>query len=153
VAAAAGVAFSVSRMSNPLVGTWRLVSWENRTVDGTTSYPLGDDAPGFILYTDDGYMAVAIMRRRRERFAAEDLLGGSSEEKAHAAETYVSYCGRYEYRGGSVIHYVELSLFPNWSGVQQERLVEVAGDRLILSTRPMLFQGRRQSAHLVWKRA
>jgi lipocalin-like protein len=140
-------------MSNPLVGTWRLVSWENRTVDGTTSYPLGNDAVGFILYTDDGYMAVAIMRRDREPFAAEDLLGGSSEEKARAAETYVSYFGRYEYRGDSVIHHVEVSLFPNWSGVEQERLVEVAGDRLTLSTRPMLFHGMQQSAHLVWERA
>jgi lipocalin-like protein len=140
-------------MSNPLVGTWRLVSWENRTVDGRISYPLGDDAAGFILYTDDGYMAVAIMRRGRESFAAEDLLGGSRDEKAHAAETYVSYCGRYEYRGDSVIHYVELSLFPNWSGVEQERLVEVAGNRLNLSTRPMVFQGIQQSAHLVWERA
>jgi Lipocalin-like domain len=140
-------------MSNPLVGTWRLVSWENRTIDGRISYPLGDDAAGFILYTDDGYMAVAIMRRGRESFAAEDLLGGSRDEKAHAAETYVSYCGRYEYRGDSVIHYVELSLFPNWSGVEQERLVEVAGNRLNLSTRPMVFQGIQQSAHLVWERA
>jgi hypothetical protein len=140
-------------MSNPLVGTWRLVSWENRTVDGRISYPLGDDAGGLILYTDDGYMAVAIMRHGREPFAAEDLLGGSSEEKARAAETYVSYCGRYEYRGDSVIHYVELSLFPNWSGVKQERLVEVSGDYLTLSTRPMLFHGLQQSAHLVWERA
>jgi hypothetical protein len=33
-------------MSNPLVGTWRLVSWENRSVEGITSYPLGEDAVG-----------------------------------------------------------------------------------------------------------
>jgi hypothetical protein len=139
-------------MSNPLVGTWRLVSWENRSADGTISYPLGKDAVGFILYTDDGYMAVAVMRPGREPFAAGDLLGGSSEEKARAADTYVSYCGRYEYQGESVRHHVEVSLFPNWSGVEQERLVEVTGDRLTLSTRPMLFQGIQQTAHLIWER-
>jgi hypothetical protein len=139
-------------VTNPLVGAWRLVSWENRSADGTVTYPLGEDAAGFILYTDDGCMAVAIMRAGRRPFAAGDLLGGSTEEKAHAAETYVSYCGRYAYRGDSVIHHVELSLFPNWSGVDQERLVEVEGDRLTLSTRPMLFQGIERTAHVVWER-
>lgn len=126
----AAYAWVSSRMSNLLVGTWRLVSWENRSADGTISYPLGEDAVGFILYTDDGYMAVAIMRRGREPFAAGDLLGAAARRR----------------------HHVEVSLFPNWSGVDQERLVEVAGDRLTLSTRPMLFQGIPRSAHLVWER-
>jgi hypothetical protein len=84
---------------------------------GTISYPLGRDAVGVIVYTDDGYMFVAIMCPDRQPFAAGDLLKGSGEEKARAAETYVSYCGRYELHGDTVIHHVELSLFPNWSGV------------------------------------
>jgi hypothetical protein len=61
-------------------------------------------------------------------------------EKAGAAETFVSYCGRYEFHGETVLHRVELSLFPNWIGVVQERLVEISGDRLTLSTRLLLLQ-------------
>jgi hypothetical protein len=113
--------------SNPLVGTWRLISWENRSVDGEISYPLGKDAKGYIMYNPDGYMFVAIMRPDRAKFAAGDLLTGSMQEKAHAAETYVSYCGRYEFQGDTVVHHVDLSLFPNWIGVGRERLVEVRG--------------------------
>jgi hypothetical protein len=138
--------------SNPLIGTWRLVSWENRGSDGQISYPLGKDALGYIMYNPDGYMFVAIMRPNRGRFAAEDLLSGSTEEKAQAAGTYVSYCGRYEFRGATVVHRVELSLFPNWVGGDQERLVEVTGDRLTLSTRPILLGGMQRTARLVWKR-
>ena len=138
--------------SNPLVGTWRLVSWENRSVDGQISHPLGEDAVGYIMYSPDGYVFVAIMRPDRPAFAVADLLGGSPEERAQAAGSYVSYCGKYEFRGDTVIHQVELSLFPNWVGVEQERLVEVRGDRLILSTRPILFGGMRRTAHLVWER-
>jgi hypothetical protein len=138
--------------SNPLVGTWRLISWENRGLDGEVVYPLGEDAVGYIMYTPDGYMFVAIMRSDRAKFAAEDLLSGGMEEKAYAAGTYVSYCGRYEFRGDTVIHHVELSLFPNWVGVEQERLIEVRGDRLTISTRPMLFGGAQRSAHLIWER-
>jgi hypothetical protein len=138
--------------SNPLVGTWRLISWENRDADGNIVYPLGEDAAGYIMYGPDGYMFVAIMRSDRANFAVGDLLSGSMEEKAYAAGTYVSYCGRYEFRGDTVIHHVELSLFPNWVGVEQERLVEVSGDRLTVSTRPMLFGGAQRTAHLVWER-
>ena len=138
--------------SNPLIGTWRLISWENRDEGGHISYPLGKDALGYIIYDADGYMFVAIMSPGRTKFAAGDLLGGTTEEKARAAGTYVSYCGRYEFRGETVIHHVELSLFPNWVGVEQERLVEVRGDLMTLSTRPMLFGGMQRSAHLIWER-
>jgi hypothetical protein len=54
--------------SNPLIGTWRLISWENRGADGQISYPLGKDAMGYIMYTQDGYMFVAIMSPYRGRF-------------------------------------------------------------------------------------
>jgi hypothetical protein len=141
--------------SNPLIGTWRLISWENRSVDGQKiSYPLGKDAVGYIMYmyNEDGYMFVAIMRPNRVRFSAGDLLGGNTEEKVQVANTYVSYCGRYEFRGDTVIHHVDLSLFPNWVGVEQERLVELAGNRLTLSTRPILLGGMQRTAHLIWKR-
>lgn len=140
-------------MSDPLTGTWRLVSWENRTADGRITYPLGEDAKGLIMYGGDGYMFVAIMEPNRTRFGTEDLLGGSFEEKANAAQTYVSYCGTYELRGETVVHHVELSLFPNWVGVEQERLVSVTPERLELSTRPTFFDGTEQTARLVWQRA
>ena len=77
---------------------------------------------------------------------------GSAEEKPQAAETYVSYCGRYEFRGDTVIHHVALSSFPNWVGVDQERLVKLNGNRLTLSTRPILLGGIEQTAHLNWER-
>lgn len=43
---------------NPLVGTWRLVSFEIRDEDGRVTHPLGRDAVGFITYTPDRHMSV-----------------------------------------------------------------------------------------------
>jgi hypothetical protein len=116
--------------SNPLIGTWRLISWENRSLlDGQVSYPLGKDATGYIMYNDDRYMFVAIMGSNRLKFATEDLLSAIIEEGAQAEETYVSYCGRHKFHEETVVHHVELSLFPNWVGGKQARLVEVTGGR------------------------
>ena len=140
------------RTPNPLIGTWRLISWETRSIDGEISYPLGKDAVGYIMYNEDGYMFVAITRPNRAKFAAGDLLRGTTEEKVQAAGTYVSYCGQYEFRGDTVVHHVELSLFPNWVSSDQERLVELRGNRLRLSTRPVLLGGVQQTAHLIWER-
>jgi hypothetical protein len=138
--------------SNPLIGTWRLISWQNRSLlDGEVSYPLGKDAVGYIMYGQDGYMSVAILSPDRPKFVAGDLLSGGAEERARAVGTYVSYCGQYEFLGDTVVHRVELSLFPNWVGVEQERLVEVKGDRLTLSTRPILLGGVQRTAHLIWE--
>ena len=139
--------------SNPLIGTWRLVSWENRSVgDDQVSYSVGRDAVGYIIYNQDGYMFVAIMAPNRLRFATEDLFSGTTEEEAQAEETYVSYCGRYDLQGDVVFHHVELSLFPNWVGTEQERLVELRENRLTLSTRPIPLEGTEQTAHLIWER-
>ena len=135
-----------------LVGGWRLVSWENRAADGQVTYPMGIDALGALLYTADGRFSVTISRRGREGFAAGDLLSGTSEEKARAVEGFVAYAGRYSFHGDRVIHHVELSLFPNWVGSDQERSVELAGNRLILSASPLLLAGKLQVPRLVWER-
>jgi hypothetical protein len=142
----------VDGSSNPLLGAWRLVSCETRAQDGAIDYPLGRDAVGLLIYTDDGHMSVSIARAGRRPFAAGDLLGGTGDEKASAVDGYISYCGRYERRDGSVVHHVEMSLFPNWTGRDQERRVELHGDRLTLEAPPFLVKGTEQRALLVWER-
>ena len=134
------------------VGTWRLASFELRNTQGEVSYPLGEDAVGFIMYANDGRMSVEIMSAERPVFALDDVLAGSAEEKAAAFESYISYCGRYEVRGATVVHHVEVGLFPNWVGGEQERIFEFSGNRLMLSTGVRMIRGHEQSAHLIWER-
>lgn len=138
--------------ANPLVGAWSLVSFEVRAANGLVSYPYGSDALGHIIYSHDGYMSVTIMSAGRPDFETSDLLGGSLEERAEAARTYVSYSGPYEVLDRRVVHHVEVSLFPNWVGGSQERFYELEEDRLRLSTAPMLLGGSEQQAHLIWAR-
>lgn len=134
------------------VGTWCLVSMEARSSDGEVTYPLGEDAGGFIMYSPDGYMSVVLFSAGRERLGTSDIQAGNEAQLADAARTYISYAGRYEVRGERVLHSVEASLFPDWVGSTQERLHKFEGQRLTLSTDPMPLGGKQVRAVLVWER-
>ncbi|MDQ3855389.1 MAG: lipocalin-like domain-containing protein [Chloroflexota bacterium] len=121
-------------------------------MEGEVTYPLGPDAFGYIMYSADGHVSVNISTANRPSFRSGDLLSGSVQEQAAAAQTYVSYCGTYEVSQGKVVHRVEASLFPNWAGSEQERYYAFEGDRLTLSTGPMLLGGRQRRAFLTWER-
>ena len=82
-----------------------------------------------------------------------DIRGGTTEEKIAAIDGYLSYCGRFSVSGGRVVHHIEVSLFPNWTGTDQERFFEFKADTLTLSTPPILLDGQEQTSHLVWQKA
>lgn len=135
-----------------LVGTWRLLSYRLIGSRGRERYPYGEHATGYILYGADGYMAVSIMSAGRTLFGGSDILRRTTEEAAAATRTYLSYSGRYEVLPDRVRHHVEVALFPNWSGSVQERFYRLDGDRLELSTAPILPECSYPRAHLVWQR-
>ncbi|MFC2028271.1 lipocalin-like domain-containing protein [Chloroflexota bacterium] len=140
-------------MQDSIVGTWRIVSTEVRSEDGHVSYPDGHNSRGYLIYSDDGYFSITIMKSDRSRYASDDFRGGTTEELAKAAETYVAYCGRYSLSESSVTHHIDASLFPNWVGADQQRFIEFDGDKLLLSTPPFLIYDKQQRAYLIWERA
>jgi hypothetical protein len=155
----ASTALGRTRQKEPLtmsadlfIGAWRLLSLEARTSTGDLSYPFGKDAAGYLLYTREGYMSASIMQAHRAHFASPDALQASTEEKLAAFDTYSSYSGRYEVRGQTVIHHVEVSSFPNWTGKAQERLFAFSADRLTLSAPPMRIGGVEQNLVAIWQR-
>jgi hypothetical protein len=137
---------------NPFVGTWRLVSLETRRPGGQVSYPLGQDAVGYLIYTEDGYMCGAMMKPDRKEFAGDDITQATIEEKVAAWDTYISYCGRYEIRDNKIIHQVMVGFFPNWVGAELERAFEFDGNRLLLTSIPFLIDGSQQTSHAMWER-
>lgn len=137
----------------PLVGTWRLVRWYNLSEDGTETYPLGDDATGYISYSSDGFVFVHLMAANRVPYALNDPFGGTPEEDAAAVKSHISYAGPYEYRGCDVVHRVTQASCPNWVGSEQVRRIRFEGDRLELSAVGARFQGHQVTAYVLWERA
>ena len=96
------------------VGTWKLKSYEVRWASGKVTYPFGGRPEGRLTYSENGFVSVNIMATNRRSFEARELKLGTPEEKVAAAETYISYSGRYNLDGDKIKHHVEVSLFPNW---------------------------------------
>lgn len=138
---------------NDLIGTYDLVSWENRHASGDVTYPLGPDAKGVISYSPDGFMFVHIMAGNRKNHSAQDLFGGDESEIKESATTHISYCGSYEIRGNEVIHHVTVSSFPNWVPSEQRRNWEFRDGLLLLSAQGLQVGNDRVGAYLIWKRA
>ena len=142
---------------NPFLGTWRLISCENRDPAGERGYPLGPAAVGYLTYTADGYMFAQIMAADRTALATRNPFGGADAEAATAARSHMSYCGKYEVRTGGendkVVHRVAISDFPNWVGGEQLRFYKFEDEKLILSAPPFQTKQGEITTFLIWERA
>lgn len=113
---------------------------------------MGPEVTGLLTYTQDGYMFAMLAAPDRAPFAGPDPLGGSPEEAHRAMSTCHSYCGRWRLDGDSVVHTVEMALYPNMVGTEQVRHFRFEGDRVTLRTPPMTRKGASGIAELVWRR-
>ena len=104
---------------NLVEGEWELVGWRRVASDGSVTYPFGEDVEGLLIYTASGLMMVQMTASKRPNIDTTDPLGGDAEARASAYSTCLAYFGRYEIHGEEVVHRVEASLYPNWSGRQE----------------------------------
>lgn len=143
-------------MSQDLVGTWKLVEW-TAAVDGNPVTPFGGETTGLITYTADGRMWGTLMRVDRSPVDGDTLAAAPESERAAAAAGYLNYAGTYRREGSTVVHEVEVSLFPNWIGTDQIREMEWApndngGQDLMLSAQSTSRKGEIVTNHLIWRR-
>jgi hypothetical protein len=140
-----------------LVGAWKLVSYVEKPIDGSALfYPMGEKPEGIIMYTPDGYMSAQIMHPGRPQFASGDWFRGTAEEIKEEALGYIAYCGPFhaDEHKQTLTHSMFVSLFPNWLGQTQPRVVKIEGDMLHLSTAaPIKSGGKETNSYLTWRRA
>jgi hypothetical protein len=97
-------------------------------------------------------MSCIMSRRTRSPFTTGGQWNADSQEKAAAYEECMAYAGTYEIVGDSVIHHVDISLFPNWIGGQQRRVAQLDGDGLSLLARLEDGTPEARTARLRWRR-
>jgi hypothetical protein len=135
-----------------LSGSWRLREWRRVAPDGSVSHPLGDDPEGLLVYTPDGRMVVQMMAADRPDLDSSDPLEGDTGTRAQLYSTCLAYFGTYEVHDDSVVHHVEASLYPGWSGAEQMRPFTLSDDELVLRTPPMSGPSAGTVNEIVWVR-
>lgn len=129
--------FSTTRKPSPttrehLVGTWELVSTQDKLTNGTIRfYPeAGPSGKGFLIYTADGHLCAQLMNPDRPSW--KDVEHPTLAEKAAALDGFSSYCGRYDVNESKnlIYHYPETAWLPHYVGTKQRRPYKLEGDLL-----------------------
>jgi hypothetical protein len=138
-------------LKESLVGTWTLVSWEQKKSDGTRLRQFGANPAGIAFFDAGGRYIIAVMRSDRPRYASNALWQGTAEENKATADGTMTYFGIYSVSEAerSIAIHIEGSSFPNWNGADQKRIVAITGDQLTLTARPP----SGENVDVVWKRA
>jgi hypothetical protein len=122
-------------LASRLVGTWQVMEIVDTDAAGKVSYPYGEHPKGYIVYDETGHLHVQVMRTpATPPFASGDDSRGTDQEVRTAYDGYVAYFGTYEVDAAQskVIHRVEGSLMPSYTGTDQPRPIKFVGDDLVI---------------------
>lgn len=95
---------TLNRKSAPIIGAWKLISFEIHRENGEVIYPFGKNAQGSIIYTESGRFSAQVTHPDRPRFASGDQMSGTTGEVKANYEGFVSYYGSYEFDGEGLCH-------------------------------------------------
>ena len=140
---------STGSLKDRFVGTWKLVSMEQRNAKGEV-IPPASPAPnrtGYIIYDPAGYVAVSIMPVGRTKYAG---LQPTDDEAKTAITGYAGYFGTFvvNEKEGFVTHRLQGSVNPGMAA-DQKRFFELSGNRLTLKPPPA---ANGNQARIVWER-
>ncbi len=118
-----------------LIGSWKLVRFENTDAQGKVERPFGEHPHGLFVYDATGHLSINISIDPPTRpFASGDDDRGTDAEVRKAFDGYVAYFGTYrvDVEHQTLVHVVEASLKPSYSGTDQLRPFKLNGDVLII---------------------
>ena len=133
--AVSGAQGQTGRPATAILGSWRLISYEDRGPEGAIVYPYGRTPAGLLIYDATGHMAVQIMKVPPPHVASDDWEKFTVQERVALYDGYVAYFGRDEVDTlrGDVIHLPEADLSRLYIGQREVRHFTLAGDTLVLS--------------------
>jgi len=133
---------------NPLVGSWKMVSYQRVLDNGEPQNGLGEHPKGFVILTPEG-RAVLLTTADGRKPAASDA------DRAELWKSMVAYTGKYRIEGNDFITSVDVSWNEVWNGTEQRRHFKIEGDKLILTTSPApspIYPGKMYYARVVFER-
>ena len=109
--------------TNPLTGTWRVVSFMRHDKQGQPGEPLGAEPMGYAVFDATGHAFIQLGRNPAD--------GGYPEE---IAKSLMCYFGPFAVEGDLVTVTVESSNIADYVGSKQARNFKVEGDMMTIGT-------------------
>jgi hypothetical protein len=134
--------------SNPLVGTWKLVSWDSIIENEPPQHLFGLQPKGHLIITQEGRLMIMITADNRKA-------GMGDAERAALHKTMAAASGKVRVEGKNFIISVDVSWNESWNGTEQRRHFRIEGDRLFVDTAPgpnPVFPGKTSFGRLVFER-
>ena len=142
-------------LSQALIGTWRLVSREDRTGSGERRIDpgLGEDPIALLVYDRGGNFAAQFMKRDRRSAPADT--SPSAPNNSQAVGGYDAYFGSYtvDDAAGSVTQRLLGALSAENVGIMLTRSMRVSGDELVIQLDTASADGTPVVRTLRWTRA
>ena len=143
-------------LSETLVGTWELVSREDRDARGERRIDpaLGADPVALLYYDRTGHFAAQFMKRERGGDPGPDpVRAGPNNSRARGG--YDAYFGTYRVDDdrGTVTQRLQGALSPENVGLVLTRAMTVTGDELVIRLDTAAADGEPVVRTLTWRRA
>ena len=124
-----------SKFAKAVVGTWKLISADNRasSSDRWIPYVFGNPPSGYFIYDATGHASVQIMTTPPQKVAEPPTDSPSPNEALAIFTGYIAYYGTYTVDAKSITVKVEGAWDPRQVGSSQVRPYQLKGDnRLII---------------------
>ena len=122
---------AAAEAANPLVGTWRLVSYTDTPQSGEPIHAFGTQPIGQFIFTADGHVSISIMRNP----PAIDAPSTDRNPDSCLPAWYCAYFGTYEvdYKTNMWVTHVLGGNIPSYLGTDQPRKFVLRKDQLVIS--------------------
>jgi len=140
------------KSANPLVGTWKMMSWTRElTATGEISDAFGPNPRGWINYSPSGRMMVLVVKSDRK---APAEIVPTDQERIALYGSMLSYSGTYTVDKEKVIHQIDTSWNQAWTGTAQTRFYKIDGKTLTLRGAPAkdAIDGKESVYTVVWEK-
>ena len=137
-----------AEVSNPLVGTWKLISSDSIAENEAPQHQFGLQPKGYLIITQEGRLMIMITGDSRKS-------GMGDAERAALHKTMVAVSGKVRLEDKDFIISVDVSWNESWNGTEQRRHFRIEGDKLFVETAPgpnPVIPGKTSFGRLVFER-
>jgi len=121
-------------LASQIVGVWKWTSSTNKEVEtGKINHPYGENPSGQIVYTKGGHVVFALAGDNRKTPASPV----TDADRIALFNTLSAAGGTYKVEGNTLTVTYTTSWNQTWTGVKQKRQIEIAGNKLTITSEPV----------------